>query len=309
MATHAITGAFGFSGSYIARRLLDAGERVITLTNSPDRPSPLRDRIPAHPFRFDDVDLMAESLAGVDVLYNTYWVRFNRAGLFSHAGAVRNTRSLFEAARRAKVGRVVHVSITHADEASPLEYFQGKGHLERALRESGLSHAVVRPAVLFGPEDILINNIAWTLRRFPVFPMFGDGSYHIRPIYVDDLAALMIERGKATDTGVVNALGPEDFTYRELVTTIRDILGLRRPVIAVPPELAYWGSLAIGACVGDVFVTREEIRGLMADTLHVAGASPTGTTRLSDWVRLHKETIGIRYHGEIPRRKDRQKAY
>ena len=309
MATHAITGAFGFSGSYIARRLLDAGETVITLTNSPDRPSPLKERITAHPFRFDDVAAMAKSLAGVDVLYNTYWVRFNRAGLFSHAGAVRDTQALFEAAKRAEVGRVVHVSITHADEASPLEYFQGKGHLERILSESGMSYAVVRPAVLFGAEDILINNIAWTLRRFPVFPMFGDGRYHIQPMHVDDFAQLAIERGRATDNGVINALGPEDFTYRELVAMIRDTLGLQRPVIGVPPALAYWAGLGIGMFVGDVFVTREEIRGLMADTLHVAGAAPTGATILSDWVRRHKETIGLRYHGEMPRRKDRKKAY
>jgi NADH dehydrogenase len=309
MATHAITGAFGFSGGYIAKRLLDAGETVVTLTNSPDRTSPLTGRVKAHPFRFDDVNRMAESLAGVDVLYNTYWVRFNQAGLFSHAGAVRNTQALFAAAKRAGVGRLVHVSITNADEASPLEYFQGKGYLERILRESGISYAIVRPAVLFGVEDILINNIAWTLRRFPVFAMFGDGSYHIQPIYVDDLAQLMIERGKAADSGVVNALGPEDFTYRALVEMVRDSLGLTRPIVGIPPGLAYWASRVIGAVMGDVFVTREEIAGLMADTLHVAGASPTGKTRLSDWVRLHKATIGASYHGELPRRKDRTKAY
>ncbi|MCL1916495.1 MAG: NAD(P)H-binding protein, partial [Desulfovibrionaceae bacterium] len=217
-----------------------------------------------------------ESLAGADVLYNTYWVRFNRKGLFSHSGAVSHTLALFEAAKRAGVRRVVHVSITNADESSPLEYFQGKGRLERALRESGMSYAIVRPAVIFGPEDILINNIAWTLRRFPVFAMFGDGRYHIQPIYVDDLAELMITRGEAADDGVINALGAEDFTYRELVTMIRDRLGLKRPLIGLPPGLCYLAALGIGACVGDVFVTREEIKGLMADTLHVAGTSPTG---------------------------------
>ena len=309
MAVHAVTGAFGFSGSYIAKRLLDAGETVVTLTGSPDRASPLKGRVKVRPFRFDNAEVMAESLAGVDVLYNTYWVRFNRAGLFSHAGAVRDTLALFEAAKLAGVGRVVHVSITNADEDSPLEYFQGKGRLERALRESGLSHAIVRPAVLFGPEDILINNIAWTLRRFPVFAMFGDGRYHVQPIYVDDLAELMIALGLAADNGTHDALGPEDFTYRELVEMLRDSLGLARLVIGAPPGLAYWAGRAIGAFMGDVLVTREEIRGLMADTLHVAGVSPAGTTRLSDWVRLHRETLGAGYHGEMRRRKDRKRAY
>ena len=309
MAVHAVTGAFGFSGQYITRRLLAAGETVITLTNSPKRPASFSGKVKAYPFRFDDTAAMAESLRGVDVLYNTYWVRFNQAGMFSHAGAVSNTEALFEAAKLAGVKRVVHVSITNASEYSPLEYFRGKGFLERALKNSGLSHAIIRPAVLFGPEDILINNIAWTLRRFPVFAMFGDGSYHIQPIHVDDLAKLMIEQGAVKGNVTVNALGPEDYEYRDLVKMMRRELGLRRLIIGLPPEFGYRASLVIGKLVGDVFVTREEIEGLMADTLHVAGEKPTGETRLSEWVRENKDVLGRRYHGEMPRRTDRAKAY
>ncbi|MDL2209189.1 NAD(P)H-binding protein [Desulfovibrio sp. OttesenSCG-928-O18] len=308
MAVHAITGAFGFSGKYLARRLLDAGETVVTLTNSPDRPNPFAGRVKAFPFRFDDPAAMAESLAGVDVLYNTYWVRFNHEK-FSHAGAVQNTEALFEAAKLAGVKRVVHVSITCAEEASPLEYFSGKGYLERVLKESGLSYAIVRPAVLFGPEDILINNIAWTLRHFPVFAVFGDGRYHIQPIFVDDLAALMAEQGGKTENVTINAIGEEDYTYTDLVKMMREELGVWRPIIGVPPLLGYWASVIIGKFVGDVFVTREEIEGLMADTLHAPGAAPTGKTKLSEWVRANRAVLGKRYHGELPRRKDRGKAY
>lgn len=309
MALHAVTGAFGFSGQYITKRLLAAGEDVITLTNSPKRPSSFGGKVRAYPFRFDDPAAMAESLAGVDVLYNTYWVRFNREGMFSHSGAVRNTEALFEAAKLAGVRRVVHVSITNANEYSPLEYFRGKGVLERVLKASGLSYAIVRPAVLFGPEDILINNIAWTLRRFPVFAMFGDGRYHIQPIHVDDLAKLMVSQGAAKDNVTVDAVGPEDYEYRDLVTMMKKELGLRRFIIGIPPEWGYRASLVIGKLVGDVFVTREEIEGLMADTLHAPGATPTGETRLSDWVRENRDVLGKRYAGEMPRRTDRGKAY
>lgn len=308
MAAHAITGAFGFSGKYIAQRLLDAGETVVTLTNSPDRPNPFDGKIKAFPFRFDDVDAMAESLSGVDVLYNTYWVRFNHDA-FNHAGAVRNTEVLFEAAKKAAVKRVVHVSITNADEECPLEYFNGKGRLERVLMESGLDYSIVRPAVLFGPEDILINNIAWTLRRFPIFAMFGDGSYHIQPIHVDDLAKLMVEQGRETEKITINAVGVEDYTYRALVEMMRKELGVWRPIIGVPPLLGYLASLVIGKIVGDVFITREEIDGLMADTLHTPGCRPTGQTPLSTWVRANKDVLGKAYHGELCRRSDRKKAY
>ncbi len=310
---HAVTGAFGFSGKYLARRLLDAGERVVTLTNSPNRPNPFGNAIEARPYNFGKLDAMAESLADVRVLYNTYWVRFNhdKSGptRFTHSAAVRNTLDLFEAAKRAGVERIVHVSIANADERSPLEYFRGKGELEVALRASGLSHAIVRPAVLFGPEDILINNIAWTLRRFPVFALFGDGRYHIRPIHVDDLAGLMADQGKKAENALINALGPEDFTYRELVEMIGAAIGKKRPIAGVPPWLGYWSSWFIGKLVGDTFVTKEEIAGLMADLLHVPGAPATGSTRLSDWARANAATLGVHYHSELGRREQRERAY
>ena len=178
---HMVTGAFGYSGNYIARRLLDRGHKVHTLTNSLRRKNPFGDRVRSFLFNFDDPTALAESLRGTAVLYNTYWVRFNHRS-FKHAGAVENTLKLFEAAKEAGVGRVVHVSITNPSKDSHLEYFSGKAELEQALVESGLSHAILRPTVLFGKEDILINNIAWLLRRFPLFGVFGNGQYKLQPI-------------------------------------------------------------------------------------------------------------------------------
>ena len=309
MKKHAVTGAFGFSGKYIAKRLLDAGHNVVTLTNSPNRPNPFEGKVQARPLSFDDHESLVQSLKDVEVLYNTYWVRFNHS-LFTHSDAVRNTLALFNAAKEAGVKRVVHVSITNPDENSPLEYFKDKGILEKALMESGMGYSIVRPAVLFGDEDILINNIAWTLRRFPVFGMFGDGSkYHVCPIYVDDLAKIMIEEGAKTENVVINALGPEDFSYTELVEMIGKMIGCRRKVVSIPPGLGYVASRLIGLFVGDTFVTREEIKGLMADLLHVQGATPTGGTVLSEWVKEHANTLGMRYASELARRKDRQLSY
>src|SRR3990172_9400742 len=212
---HVVTGAFGYSGSYIAARLLESGVRVRTITNSLNRPSPLHGRIEAHPFNFDRPERLAESLRGASVLYNTYWVRFNAPG-FQHSVAVDNSLTLFRAAKEAGVQRVVHVSITNPSEDSPFEYFRGKAVLERALRESGISYAVLRPTVLFGEQDILINNIAWLLRHMPVFGVFGDGSYRLQPIYVDDLAALAVDQGKQRDNVVIDAPGRETFTSRAL---------------------------------------------------------------------------------------------
>ncbi len=304
---HAVTGAFGYSGKYIALRLLAKGCRVVTLTNSLQRANPLAGQIRAFPFNFDRPDELARSLDGTEVLYNTYWVRFNYR-LFTHADAVRNTLALFEAARKAGVRRVVHVSITNPSEASRLEYFRGKAELEQALSQSGLSYAILRPTVLFGREDILVNNIAWALRHLPVFGIFGDGRYRLQPIYVDDLAELAIRHGASRENTIVDAIGPETFTYRELVATIGRLIGVWRPIVSVPPSVGYWAGCAIGWMVGDVFITREEIEGLMAGLLCV-DSPPAGATRLTDWTKQHADTLGRRYASELARRKDRHSAY
>jgi NADH dehydrogenase len=304
---HAVTGAFGYSGRYIAGRLLAQGHRVITLTRSPDRPSPFGDRVRAYPFSFDDPARLVRQLQEVAVLYNTYWVRFNHRH-FTHAEAVRNTRALFAAAQEAGVRRVVHVSITNPSLDSPLEYFRGKAELEAALQASGLSHAVLRPTVLFGKEDILINNIAWLLRRSPLFGVFGDGAYRLQPIYVDDLAGLAVEQGAGKENRVIEAIGPETFTYRELVERIASLLGLRRRILSIPPALGYRVARLLGPLVGDVIITREEIAGLMAGLLCVE-APPAGQTRLTDWVQTHRETLGRSYASELRRRTNRQAAY
>ncbi|MCB8922125.1 MAG: NAD(P)H-binding protein [Ardenticatenaceae bacterium] len=304
---HAVTGAFGYSGKYIAQRLLTAGHRVITLTNSLHRPNPFGDKVTAYPLQFNDVAQLTESLRGVDVLYNTYWVRFNY-GEFGHETAVTNTLALFKAAQAAGVQRVVHVSITNPSPDSPLEYFNGKARLENALIASGLSYAILRPTVLFGKEDILINNIAWMLRTFPIFGVFGDGQYRVQPIYVDDLAQLAVTHGAHRDNVVVNAIGPETFTYRELVQQVGQTIGKPCPMISIPPGLGYAVSWIVGKMVKDVLVTREEIAGLMADLLHV-DTPPTGTTRLTDWANQHADTLGRRYTSELARRQNRKLAY
>ncbi|MGD1002650.1 MAG: NAD(P)H-binding protein [Candidatus Brocadiia bacterium] len=304
---HVVTGAFGYSGRYIAARLLAAGCRVRTLTNSPDRPNPFGGKVEAHPFNFDQPGKLAASLSGASVLYNTYWVRFNH-GEFGFAAAVRNSLRLFEAARAAGVRRVVHVSITNPSEDSPLEYFRGKARLERALRESGLSHAILRPAVLFGGEDILVNNIAWALRRFPVYAVFGDGQYRLQPIHVEDFAEQAVAAGRGDSNVIVNAIGPETFTYRGLVGEIGRAIGKPRRIVSLPPSVAYAATWLTGKVVHDVIITREEIKGLMAGLL-CADSPPLGKTRLSAWAREHADSLGERYASELARRQDRRRAY
>lgn len=304
---HVVTGAFGFSGKYIARRLIDAGYQVRTLTNSPDRQNPFGRRVKAYPYNFDNFENLIDSLQGVSVLYNNYWVRFNYPG-FKFSVAVDNTLKLFRAAKEAGIRRIVHISITNPSENSPLEYFRGKARLEKALMESGISYAILRPAVLFGKEDILINNIAWFLRRFPVFGIFGDGSYRLQPIYVDDLAQLAVKEGQDSKNCIIDTIGPETFTYRELVEEIGRIIDRERQIVSIPPSLGYMFGWVMGKFLGDVTITRDEIDGLMANLLYT-DSPPVGKTRLTDWARENSSTLGIRYANELARRKNRRESY
>lgn len=297
---HVVTGAFGYSGRYIAERLLFRGHEVLTLTNSPVRTDIFGRQVQTCPLCFHDPEALTESLRGAHVLYNTYWVRFNHSQ-FTHLQAVENTRILFDCARRAGVRRIVHVSITNPSIDSPLEYFRGKAQLEEVLKGTGLSYAILRPAVLFGHNDILINNIAWALRRLPLFGVFGDGSYGIRPIHVEDLADLAVAQGEATENMTVDAVGPENFSYRNLVNTVGEIIDKRRAIISVSPSVGYAVASIIGKIVGDVFLTMEEIEGLMAGLL-ASGAPATGKVALTKWARENRDALGRRYANELARR-------
>lgn len=306
---HAVTGALGYTGRSLTEQLLSRGWRVRTLTNSPRRPNPFGSGLEIHPLAFKDPALLEASLRGVDVLHNTYWVRFNHR-LFTFEEAVSNSRTLFEAARRAGVRRIVHVSILHSMEADDLGYYRGKHLVEDALRGSGVGHAIIRPGVLFGRHDILINNIAWTLRHLPLFGVFGDGSYRLRPFHVDDMARLMVDHaGREGNTGA-DAVGPESFTFRGLVQALCRVLGVRRPVVGVAPALA----LAVAGCVGplvrDTIITRQEVEGLMRGLLDSDGPSPVGgAVRLTAWAAQHAGELGRRYHSEVARRTDREASY
>lgn len=307
MSVHVVTGAFGYTGRSIAERLLERGVTVRTLTNSLDRPNPFGGRVRADRLAFDDPDTLARSLDGVDVLYNTYWVRFNHR-LFTFEQAVANTRTLFAAAKRAGVGRIVHVSILHATEADDLGYYRGKHALEDALKAAGVSHAIVRPGVLFGRFDILVNNIAWTLRRLPIFGVFGDGRYRLRPLHVDDMAELMIAKAGETENSVTDAVGPEGFSYRELVETLAGIIGVQRRVVSVPPMLGLGVAKLINPFVRDVIITREEIKGLMRGLLDSDQPS-TGAIRLTEWARERQAELGCVYASEVGRRKQITSSY
>lgn len=293
-----VTGAFSYSGRAIAQTLLDEGRQVRTLTGHPGRAaanSPIQIRA----LDFDDQIGLVSSLEGVTTLYNTYWVRFAHRQI-DHDLAVANSRALFQAARLAGVKRIVHVSITHPSADSPLPYFRGKALVERALAETGISYAVLRPAILFGGDGVLLNNIAWLLRHFPVFAVGGRGDYRIRGIHVDDLARLCLQKGNESDNSVTDAVGPDRPSFLELVTSIKSVVASRSRLIHVPGFSVPVFSKIVGTVLGDVLLTRDEYHAMAIGLADTEGPA-TGTTSLNEWLLEHGPTLGLSYANELER--------
>ena len=289
-----VTGAFSYTGSFIARRLLDDGVRVRTLTRRDDPSSPLHGKVETAPLQFADRAALVESLRGARCLYNTYWVRFERGGT-TFDRAVRNSALLFEAAAEAGVERIVHVSVTNPSEDSPLPYFRGKARVELALGESGVAHAIVRQTLVFGPRDILVNNIAWILRRFPVFVVPGDGSGRVQPVSAEDVAEIAVG-----STGTVDASGPEEYSFDELVRLVAAAIGRRRLLVHAPPRLALALGAVVGTALRDVVLTRDELEGLQASLL-VSADPPRGRDSFRRWLERSGSTLGRRYVSELER--------
>jgi len=294
-----ITGALSYTGKYTTRLLLGRGRRVRTLTGHPERENPFGESVQVFPYNFDHPDQLTQTLRGASTLINTYWVRFPR-GDSTFESAVQNTRTLVTAAKDAGVSRIVHVSIANPSAESPLGYYKGKAQLEQAVIDSGLSYAIVRPTVIFGVEDILINNIAWFVRRFPVFGIPGDGRYGIRPIYVEDMAQLIADAVDQKANTVLDAVGPETFSFEELVKLIAVQVGRSVRLVHLPMSLAYVFTLLTGWFVRDVVLTWEEYKGLMGNLLASDGPS-AGKTRLSQWLAENHEHVGSRYASEVAR--------
>lgn len=303
MKTIAITGALGYSGSYMAQEALKRGHRVIGLTNSQGRDNPLN--LPLYPLDWASEETLASHLQGCDVLINTYWIRF-QYGELSHELAVKNTRVLFAAAKRAGVQRIVHVSITNPLEQDTLPYFRGKYELEQCLKEWGGEYSILRPAVLFGDspgDDILINNMAWALRTFPAIGTFGWGDYKMQPIHVQDFAELALDEAEsATGSRIIEAIGPEAWSFRDLFIMLRSSMGCRCAVLPCPAWAAFLAIKVMGVWQRDIMLTWQEVLGLTANKLFVPHAPTVGNRALSQWVHAHASQLGRNYSSELSRR-------
>ena len=296
-----VTGAFSYSGGVIAQRLLERGDQVVTLSRqTPPAGHPLAGRIRLERLQFTDDAALVRALAGADVLFNTYWIRFAHGGT-TFEDAVENSRRLFRAARAADVGRVVHLSVTNAAAGSPFAYFRGKAAVEHALAETTSEYAVIRPSLVFGGrQEILINNMAWLLRRLPVYAVPGDGRYRVQPVSVDDVADQAVAAAARSGPSVEDAAGPELYTFDEFLTVLRRALGTRTRLLHLPPPAVGALGAMLGRLLRDVVITREELGALTSELL-VSHHPATGSRSFAEWLPGQAGWLGRRYANELHR--------
>ena len=295
----AVTGAFGFTGRALAERLLTDGHDLVTLSRRSGEGDPLRDQLRVEPFDTDRPDRLVASLAGVDTLFNTFWIRFPR-GTMTYERAVAQSAALVAAARDAGVRRIVHLSVVNAAPDGPTPYVRAKAALEAIVRSSGLEWVILRPTLTYGPGDILINNLAWALRRLPVYGLPGLGRYTVQPVHVDDVARICAEAATMEAGQTIDAAGPETLRYRDLVSMVRAAIGSRSIVLPMPAALVLAAARLLGPVVHDVVLTGDEVRELTSSLL--TSIQPArGTTRISEWLTANAASLGRTWASELDR--------
>lgn len=295
-----VTGGLSYIGKYITKRLVSEGKQVLVLTGHPNRPNPFGNQITISPWNFDNEKALISSLQGATTLYNTYWVRFDY-GQVSFNRAIENTKILIKAAEQAGVRKIVHLSVSNPSEESPFPYFRGKAVLEKAISQSKLSYAIIRPTLVFGgEEEILVNNIAWFLRRFPLFAISKSGAYHLQPVFVEEVAELAVNAAQNVDNQVLDAAGPDIITFGEMVRLIARMIGSRSIIFSLSPELSLLLLKIVGLMVDDIVLTRDELGALMKELL-VSKNPPAGKVRMADWLDRNVATLGRRYASEFDR--------
>jgi NADH dehydrogenase len=278
-----VTGAFGNVGSAIAARLVADGRTVRTLTSHPPA-APTG--VEVHPFAWGDPDALAASFEGVEVFYDTYWMR-----LGPYDVAADRCSQLIAAAEAAGVRRIVHLSVVKPSLDSPYPYFRGKAEVEARLSTGPVPAAIVRPALIFGGEAALLGDLARLLRRLPVFGVADGGGYRVRPVHVDDVVDLCLAAGASREQTVVDAVGPERPTFRELVTEVRDAVGSRARLVSVPAPIVLAAGRLLGRVQGRELLTADELRSTI-DGLADTDGPATGTRSLSAWIQQHASGLG-----------------
>jgi len=266
-----VFGGSGFLGRRVVGRLREHGFAVRVATRHPQRAETLfaSSEVAAVAADVHDEQSVVKALVGARCAVNAVSLYMERASETFHAVHVEAARRVALLAARAGIDRLVHVSGLGADPASPSLYIRKRGEGEQAVRAAFADAVLVRPAVMFGPDDAFLSAMLRLLRRLPVFPMFGRGETRLQPVSVEDVSEaiarlVMAQRGMHPE--IVECAGPRVYTYEELLRSVAREAGLRRALVPVP--FAVWRALARAAeMLPHPPVTRSQVELMEIDTV------------------------------------------
>ena len=273
-----VLGGSGFVGRHVCQQLAARGYRVRVPTRSRERAKelillPTVDVVTAN---VHDPEGLRETIAGAEAVINLVGVLHDGRGEESFAAAhVELARKVVAACAARGIRRLVHMSALNADPAGPSAYLRSKGEAERIVRESGVDATILRPSVIFGPDDRFLNPFARALKFLPVMVLPCPRA-RFQPVYVEDVATVfastledLASGGKAYDL-----CGPSVYTLRELVEYVGTVTGCRRPIIGLNDTLSYAQARGMELPLikqlmraFDMLMTRDNFRSMTVDSV------------------------------------------
>ena len=293
-----VTGAFGFTGKYISDLLIKKGEKVRTLTSKTDI-NLYNENIEVFQYNFEDKEYLIKAMSGAEKLFNTYWIRFPYKS-HTFEKVVFRTKILIDCAKEADIKKIIHISVSNANSKSKLNYFKYKGIVEEMIKDSKIDYFILRPTIIFGKESILINNIAWFLRKFPIFIVFGKGKYLVQPIFIEDIAKIAVLESDNSANKIIDIVGPEVFEFKEMVNFIKTKISSKCKILYLPTFLFQIFIPILNFLTKDVVLTKEELKALKENLLY-SKEEPIGQKKFTDWIEENKFDVGKEYFSELLR--------
>ena len=285
-----VFGGTGFLGRRVVRHLRDKGFSVRIASRHPRSSSGGDPEVQPIAADVRERESIAAAVRGASGVVNAVSLYVERGTVTFHAVHVVAAQRLAEQARKAGVERLIQISGIGADAASSSPYIRARGQGEQAVRAAFPNSGVIRPAVMFGPDDAFLNTLVQLLRRLPIYPMFGRGQTRLQPADVEDVGeavARLMQRTPA-EAITVECGGPRVYTYEELLRTIGRAANVKRVLVPVP--FAAWHALTwVAEMLPAAPITRNQVELMEIDT--VVSADVPGFAELGISPRAIEEVL------------------
>lgn len=275
-----IFGGTGFVGRRVVRHLRGSSAAVRIASRHPTHAD--GDDVEQVAADARDERSVEAAIAGADGVVNAISLYVEHGGDTFHSVHVEAAATIARAARRSGIKRLVHLSGIGADTASPSPYIRSRSEGETAVQAAFPGAVVVRPAVMFAPDDAFLTTIFKLLRTLPVCPLFGDGRTRLQPVYADDVAAAIAQILLQTQRPypIYELAGPRIYSYEELLRTIARTAGLRTALVRTP--FAFWGAFAgLAEALPHPPLTRNQVELMQIDTTASDGLPGFGPLGIS----------------------------